>query len=129
MKVLFTRWLAVGVGSIVAGASGASARPGPDVIVGDLPNVSNFTSGGAIGGRRAWSIGTTSCNIGTQELTWNANTNQHPVISQNLYRLANGRFEQIGQAWLKHGFCALQGTVCSNSCIPSQQGCGALGIL
>src|SRR5262249_46817454 len=66
--------------------------------------------------------------LGTQELTWNANTNQHPVISQNLYRLANGRFEQLGQAWLKHGFCALQGTVCSSGCMPSPLGCGALGV-
>ncbi|MBC7770976.1 MAG: hypothetical protein H7210_00640 [Pyrinomonadaceae bacterium] len=114
----------------ILGVAGTSqARPGPDVIVGDLPDVSNYTSGGAIGGIRAYSVGTTSCNLGDQELIWTANTNQHPVISQNLYRLANGRFEQIGQAWLKHGFCALQGTVCSNGCQPSPLGCGALGIL
>src|SRR6185369_12240896 len=98
-------------------------------IVGDLPDVSNFTSGGAVSGMRAYSVGTTSCNLGTQELTWNSGTNQHPVISQNLYRLMNGRYEQIGQAWLKHGFCALQGTVCSSGCMPSPLGCGALGVL
>jgi len=112
--------------AVLAAAGAAHARPGPDVIVGDIPDRSNF---GVLGGKAAWAIGTTSCNIGDQELIWTANTNQHPVISQNLYRLSNGRFEQIGQAWLKHGFCALQGTVCSSGCQPSPLGCGALGIL
>src|SRR4051794_36936872 len=87
--------------AVLGGAAGgvARAQTGPDVIVGDLPDMMNWTTGGAIGGLRAYSVGTTSCNLGTAELTWNANTNQHPVISQNFYRLANGRFEQIGQAW------------------------------
>jgi len=89
-----------------------AAGAGPDVIVGELPDVSNYTSGGAIGGKRSYSVGTTSCNIGDQPLLWISSTNQHPVISGNMYRLLNGRFEQIGQSWLKHGFTALQGTVC-----------------
>lgn len=84
---------------------------GPDVIVGDIPEVTTYQA------NMCWAIGTTSCNLGDQPLSWVSGTNQHPVISQNLYRLNNGRFEQIGQAWLKHGFCALQGTVCS-ACTP-----------
>ncbi|MGE3108595.1 MAG: hypothetical protein AB7G11_08435 [Phycisphaerales bacterium] len=117
-------WACCGAMLVATGA--AHARPGPDVIVGDLVGTQNF---GLVGSVRAYSIGTTSCNIGDQELIWNPNTPQHPVISQNLYRLANGRFEQLGQAWLKHGFCALQGTVCSSGCQPSPLGCGALGVL
>src|SRR5437870_2895041 len=78
---------------------------GPDVIVGDLPDVSNY--GGALS-KHAFAVGTTSCNLGDTQLAWvdcssGPNCNQHPVISQNMYRLSNGRFEQIGQAWLKHG--------------------------
>ena len=30
-----------------------------------------------------------------------------------------GRFEQIGQSWLKHGFRAFQDPLCSGSCIPT----------
>ncbi len=126
----WTRRLAVAALAALVpfGTNSARAQNGPDVIVGDIPETSHYTSGGAVGGFRAYSIGTTSCNIGNQELTWNADTTVHPVISQNMYRLAGGRFEQIGQAWLKHGFCALQGTVCFSDCQPSQLGCGALGV-
>jgi len=95
-------------------ASGGIAAAGPDVIVGELPASLNF---GLVGTKRAMSVATTSCNVGNTPLTWIANNNQHPVISQNIYRLHQGRFAQVGQAWLKHGFCALQGTVCS-PCTP-----------
>ncbi|MBX3383879.1 MAG: hypothetical protein KF864_10280 [Phycisphaeraceae bacterium] len=101
-------------GWALAAFTGAALAAGPDVIVGALPDISHWTSNGAINGKRAYSVGTTSCNIGDVELLWIANTNQHPVISNNMYRLANGRFEQLGQSWLKHGFTALQGTVCDD---------------
>ncbi len=81
-----------------------------DVIVGDVTGVSNFTSVGGIGG---FSIGTTSCHIGTIPLNWISSTNQHPVIGQTMYRLKDGRFEQIGTSWLKHGFTALAQSLCS----------------
>jgi len=82
---------------------------GPDVIVGDLFNTANH---GISGGIRAYSIGTYSCNIGTEPLLWNPNTSNHPVIGQNLYRWKNGRFEQLGQSWVKHGFLALTDSLC-----------------
>jgi hypothetical protein len=97
-----------------------------DVIVGELannpsntPHISNFTSAGGI---EAFSVGTTSCNIGTFWLNWlqapNAN---HPVISQNFFRLRReaagyNTFEQLGQSWLKHGFFALSENACCNNC-------------
>ena len=100
-----------------ANAQCANAVPGPDVIVGDIPDVTHWTTSGPINGKRAYSFGTTSCNLGTIALHWDDTTNIYPVISQNIYRLKDGRFEQLGQSWLKHGFCALQGTVCC-SCAP-----------
>ncbi|MGE3163876.1 MAG: immunoglobulin domain-containing protein [Planctomycetota bacterium] len=96
---------------------------GPDVIVGELYETSSY---GAIGTTRAYSVGTISCNIGTSTLQWIAGTNQHPVITQNLFRLANNRFEQLGQGWIKHAFTALQGSVCT-PCTPHPNGT-ALGV-
>lgn len=92
---------------------------GPDVIVGEIPGVTNYSSSGGI---EAFSIGTTSCNIGDEELAWFSQSTQHPVIGQNLFRLSNGRFEQIGQAWLKHGFTALQLDACGCGCQSSGTG-------
>jgi hypothetical protein len=97
---------------IAAGSSsGGCTNPtvGPDVIVGDLTGISDY---GSIGGVAAYSIGTTSCNIGDTPLLWQSSGLNHPVIGQNMFRLEDGRFEQIGQSWLKHGFAALAGNVC-----------------
>ena len=82
---------------------------GPDVIVGDLVGISKW---GTIDGISAYSIGTTSCNVGDTVLQWDADTANHPAIGQHLYRLKDGRFEQIGISWVKHGFAALTGSLC-----------------
>jgi len=98
---------------------------GPDVIVGDLPSMSQFGSSGT---RVGVAVGTTSCNNGNVELNWFAMPNtDHPVIPQNLYRMSGGatnddRFEQIGQSWLKHAFTALQGNTCGFGCTPASNG-------
>lgn len=96
--------------SAVVFATSLSAQS-PNVIVGDLPDISNYGSANNIA---AFAWGTTSCNTGTANLTWISNTNQHPVIPQNAYRIHNGRFEQIGMSWLKHGFYALSQTLCGS---------------
>ncbi|MBZ0171084.1 MAG: hypothetical protein K8E66_01765, partial [Phycisphaerales bacterium] len=110
--------LAAGALSGIATAGGI----GPDVIVGNLDGVSNY---GGVGGTRAYAIGTVSCNIGDDVLLWIDGSNQHPVIGQTVYRLLNGRFEQMGQSWLKHGFAALNGSLC-DSCNPT--GFDTLGV-
>jgi len=86
----------------------------PDVIVGSLHQLQSY---GMVGNMSAFAVGTTSCNVGTCWLSWISQTNEHPVIGQNMYRLKDGRFEQIGQSWLKHGFFALSQTLCSSGCI------------
>ncbi len=106
---------------------------GPDVTIIDLRDVDNYGAspfgspspcppGYGSGDCRGYSIGTDSCNIGTVPVDWcdqtfscrtttdefhpiaPASSDDHSVIAQNLYRLKNGRFEQIGASFLKHGF-------------------------
>ena len=81
----------------------------PDVVVWDLQSYANY---GPAGGYHAYALGTTSCNQGDVPLLWQSSTNLHPVIGQNMYRWKDGRFEQIGMGWLKHGFFALSLSDC-----------------
>ncbi len=118
--------LALAVAITLHGAASAQCDPGnglggtgPDVIVGELTTPNSY---GNAGGYYAYSLGTTSCNIGTGELDWIASNPNHPVIAQNMYRLHDGRFEHIGMSWLKHGFTALQGNSCGCGCTSSGTG-------
>jgi len=102
-----------------AGGETPTLVPGPDVIVGALPEMAQYGSNGNFVGL---GIGTTSCNNGDQPLHWFAlPQTDHPVIPQNFYRMSGGtnnndRFEQIGQSWLKHAFLALEGNDCNFGC-------------
>ncbi|MDP1662514.1 MAG: GC-type dockerin domain-anchored protein [Phycisphaerales bacterium] len=127
---------------------------GPDVItwaITDVPRWGTNTTvdhGNAVGSITAYSVGTTSSNIGDYPVLWidsgsygpDFDTTQHPVISQNMYRLksygAYSRFEQLGQSWLKHGFVSTNsGAGCQTPSVwrPSMQnyqniGGDALGV-
>ncbi|MGE3165469.1 MAG: hypothetical protein AB7O52_11230 [Planctomycetota bacterium] len=111
---------ATGAAQCVPADGSAAGGPGPDVIVGEVYGPVN--SYGSANGYYAYSAGTISCNIGTEELNWIAFDERHPVIGQNLYRFRDGRFEQIGQSWLKQGFTALQQDACGCGCISSGTG-------
>jgi len=108
------------------GFGGCTPSTGPDVIVGGLNGISNYST---VGGMDAFAIGTTSCNIGSVNLLWQESNANHPVIPQNMYRLksVNGgaRFEQIGQSWMKHAFTALTQNLC---CTCNGAGGSVLGI-
>ena len=72
-----------GTFSIQAGSSACGTSTGPDVIVGDISGVQNVT---ASNGLDAFTLGTTSCNIGNHTVNWFGSNNQHPVISENFYK-------------------------------------------
>ncbi len=122
---------ALAAGAVLATFWVESARagltPGPDVTVITLTDISNH---GSLGGIQAYSVGTTSCNIGDTPVWW-CNTiggcgdgsvgADHPVIAQNLYRLKDGQFEQLGLSWLKHGFLSTNST--NSACNPEHPSC------
>lgn len=114
-----------GAGPAVAGDTGDSrGLIGPDVVVFDLIDTDYY---GSSGGISAYSVGTESCNRGDVPVEWVSSTNQHPVIAQNLYRYKDGRLEQLGQSWLKHGFLSVNGSAC-DTCIQPPNGGAQLGV-
>lgn len=89
-----------------------------DVSLGVLDDLQQVAHAGTFpNGAVAVSMSTTSCNLGTVDVPWLAAMEvDHPVIHMALYRLLDGRFEQIGVSWMKHGFYALS----SSDCTPCQ---------
>lgn len=98
---------------------------GPDVVVGILDNGYEYARTPTIA---ALTVATTSCNDGDLPLAWKQlPDNRHPVITMNMYRLRDSRFEQIGQSWVKHGFFAAEENLCRLGCQPVSTG-QALGV-
>ena len=92
-----------------------------DVALGALSSIQQV---GHIGtfptGTTGMALSTTSCNLGTADVPWlGPMQTDHPMIEMAIYRLLNGRFEQIGVSWLKHGFFAQSNHVCSTCQNPS----------
>jgi hypothetical protein len=101
-------------------------NPGPDIITGDIgsPLGGGLQVFGGSGTQIGLGVGTTICNAGNVPVDYfrlpDAN---HPVIPQNLYRMSGGsnnddRFEQIGQAWVKHAFGPSEENDCGFGCTP-----------
>jgi hypothetical protein len=99
---------------------------GPDLIVSLIDTPQNYPGAD---GYEAMSLGTTSCNMGDVAAQWDADTPNHPVIGQNLYRYwtVDGatRLEHVGRSWLKHGFATLNESQC---CTCQPQGTQLLGV-
>ncbi|MGJ8636576.1 MAG: hypothetical protein ACSHX5_07000 [Phycisphaerales bacterium] len=70
-------------------------------------------------GTNAYSFGTTICNIGDEQAAWDANTNEHPLISQTLYRLKDHEITQIGIGFVRHTTIPLAGNACGLGCTPA----------
>jgi hypothetical protein len=102
-----------------AGPGAPTLVPGPDIIVGDLPDMVQV---GSAGSQVGLGLATTSCNNGDQPVNFHAlPETDHPFFPQNLYRMSGGadnteRFEQIGQAWIKHAFGAAEDDDCNLGC-------------
>jgi hypothetical protein len=96
----------------LAACCGVSAAA-PDVICGALVDVNFY---GTAGNTSAYSVGTTACNAGTTNLDWIDGTPNHPVIQVSIFRLLDGRMEQLGISFVKHSFASLQGNACGFGC-------------
>ncbi|CAN5754581.1 hypothetical protein BH11PLA1_BH11PLA1_08220 [soil metagenome] len=85
-----------------------------DLIVAELGTQQmNFNAGG---GTEAFLWSVMRCNIGNAPVATVNTTNQHPVTTQNLYRLKTvsgaQRFEQVGTSWCYHDFSSASNSFC-----------------
>jgi len=106
------------IGSAMAQDPNMCDEPGeyPDLALGSLDTVAHF---GVVDNIFAYSVGVSTCNLGTCWANWFAGTAQHPVFTENLFRLKDGRFEQLGQSWVTHRFFALSQSACEQGCLPT----------
>src|SRR6476620_11016144 len=104
-----------------AGSGAGALVPGPDIIVGDLPDMVQVDPV-VVGSQVGLGIATTSCNNGDQPVNFYAFPDtDHSFFPENLYRMSGGadntvRFEQIGQSWVKHTFGASEDDDCNLGC-------------
>ena len=100
--------------------------PGPDVTLCELYDFGSTqrVNGGAWNGvASAVRVGTTSWNVGSAQLLWEQMPDpDHPKITMNIYRLMDGRFENIANHWVKHGYFALSDQQCSDAALGLCQG-------
>jgi len=101
-----------GGGDVPTGPSGQ--RRGIDLAMAEVLDLTAIDREGAYpDGRAAFAMTTICCNVGTIRIPWHAAMDpRHPFIAQNLYRIADGRFEQIGLSWLKHSYFAADDDYC-----------------
>ena len=97
-----------------SGEPSAAQRGTRDVTLFRLKNLTQVGHTGTFPtGTAGFAFTTTSCNTGDVDLDWRAIMNiNHPFILQNLYRVHSGRIEQIGAAWIKHGFLSTNSSNC-----------------
>ena len=100
--------------SLCAAAS-TRAGPGPDVVIADIFETTRW---GTRDGFTAYTLGNYSCNLGTSPANWYRDTPNHPVFGQAIYRLKDGRFEQVGQGFVKHAFAVSSFNYCGTCQFP-----------
>ena len=132
MKLPRTRFLALFAAALALTSASVRAQQfpscplstnGADVICGDVSDAANYNVVGALD---AAALGTTSCNVGNTVLNWFSGTVNHPLMGGQIYKYevvdGSGRFESLGQSWLKHAFAAAQGFLCCANCVNSGSG-------
>jgi hypothetical protein len=96
---------------------------GPDVVCQDIQSVART---GPTNGILGYSLGGAACNVGDVPLRYGDTFPGSPVFAQNVYRLHEGTFVQVGMSWGMQGCCPLSLLGCGGTCVPA--GSSRLGV-
>jgi len=134
--------LLIVLGNSAAGGGNTADSVGPDIIASRISDVANYTCFlpgsnppiaqaclDPIDGTKidAIAVGSAACNVGTEPIAYEQFTTHHPVIRGGMFRLLNGRFEQIGTSWVLHEFFATnESGQCAQMCTTPDEGGYAL---
>jgi len=100
------------------------ALAGPDLICSEITNGQTY---GVVGDYQSYSFGDVTCNVGDAPFTYVDSSPDHPVFTSSLYRIQDGRFEQIGLSYVSHTFFPIQGNACGLGCTPGTPGMLGVG--
>lgn len=89
---------------------------GQDVAVGSINLTANYV---AVDGIDALVAGATTSNFGDAPIPVQVESTDTILLAQNLYRLHEGRFEQIGMSWVFHLYAALSTPATGCTCMAS----------
>lgn len=108
----------------LAGA-GPVAHAEPDIIVSEISSAGTWTGDTGINGLRCYTFGAGFCNLGWTPASWLSGTPDTSAVAHGVFRLAGGRFEQIGVSWVSHERAVGSYNICATC-----QGAGptALGV-
>jgi len=95
---------------------------GPDIVYTDIDGIADY---GPVGGIKAYSLGSDTCNIGDENMLWT--NNGTPGLAMNMYRLHDGQLMQIGMSWLKVACCAAATNGCGGGLVCNGVGGQQLG--
>lgn len=96
----------------------AAPAPAQDISVSLIGFGNDYEFYGTFNGIAAYSMATTACNVGDVLVSWRDHLKDAPIIGTNLFRVFDGRIEQLGYSFVKYSFCAFdaQGGGCPNNC-------------
>ena len=115
-----SRLVTVAFLAFAAACSSSASAAGPDVT---LQNITGSTNYGVVGTVRGYAYDSYTCNIGNANLLWtNGGT---PGYAMNLFRIYDGRIQQIGLSFCKMACCAAASAGCGTC---SGQGGSVLGV-
>jgi hypothetical protein len=101
-----------GTGTLTVTGPG-SGGVGPDVVLSESTDLTNW---GVVNGIHGYSLASSTCNIGSQNLNWGFSHNGTPAVAMNAYRLYQGKLIQLGQGFPKFSCCAGASNGCGTSC-------------